>query len=999
MTSPRYPSEAVLLADVTWVRDLARNLVRDAVMADDAAQEAWLAALKQTQGPRTSLRAWLGGATRNAVRKAYRSEGRRQVHEEAAARPERTPSTAEVVEGLSTQLTVARAVNVLDEPYRETIHLRYYEDLSLKEIATRMETPLATVAARVQRGLGMLQRVLERQLGAEGHNWALALLPLFDGDPASGPLAPPTALGAGAAKVVILGIMAVVAGFGLRALVTQEVEPEPVSTGLPVVVDSTPKLSSPSEAGPSGGDARVRATGTQSVTGPVDQVGESKGSIRARVLFSDGTPARDLPVEVRSRDGLDPRRAIFRTRTSQGGELSLDGLPTGEWTLFPSLGKPRVVEVKAAQPTLVTLHLPPGPALSGVVVDGSGEPVPNAGVWLSLSAPREYAVDRLVQSTIADDFILLTDGEGAFHLNTIGAALTIGARAQGLCPSPAYSLAEQSGPAFELRLVLEGEGGALSGVVSDADGHPVAGAAVFVDVGSTERTLPDGRRASSTLPLVRTYSDGSGRFHLSGVRPGSREILVRAAGLAPWRGEAQVRAGVEVRVDMELRRGMGVEGTVTDGSGAGLGGVLVWTSRRRWSAAPDARHAVGSRTDSDGHYRIDGLQAGHAWITVDGGPLGTATELLVGDSEQEFIHDVVLSPGPVLHGRVLDGEGAGIEGLTVRARRPDDWRSRGTHTDRTGAFTIIGLEDEAYILRVEEDGVELVGDLQVRPSEEPTLIRVDPGRRPSARVSGLVVEADGSDGRVNSVRLTGVDDQGVLKLAVENGPGGSFRTAAIPPGAWRVALLVEGHPELALEGEHVLTARQELDLGRIDLQPAGILRLRLAAPQGGGLFDLGLNILDAEGRLLHDLWLSDPQRHLPLTLPVHAGVTTVRAWAAGFAPFVQGVTVEQGVAEVVELRFEPGVASVLRFGLTESAPAPGPVRLRLVVLDLSGATLLEQTVLRSGDEREFPFVVTVDLLPGVYEVRAQTPDLEARGPLTVHSTTTGSPLDLVLEPK
>lgn len=99
-----------------------------------------------------------------------------------------------MVEGLSTQLTVAQAVHELQEPYRETILLRYYENLTLKEIAVRMDAPLATVGARVQRGLETLRRALERRLGANGKDWVQALLPLFVGDASLGPRATPIPL-------------------------------------------------------------------------------------------------------------------------------------------------------------------------------------------------------------------------------------------------------------------------------------------------------------------------------------------------------------------------------------------------------------------------------------------------------------------------------------------------------------------------------------------------------------------------------------------------------------------------------------------------------------------------------------------------------------------------------------------------------------------------------------------------------------------------------------
>lgn len=999
MTSPLSPTVEVLLADVSWVRGLARGLVRDAALADDAGQEAWLAALRRTRTSRSPLRGWLAGATRNAVLKARRSEGRRRAHEEIAAKAERTPSTAEVVEGISTQLAVAEAVHELEEPYRATILLRYYEDLSLKAIAVRMDAPVPTVAARVQRGLRMLQRVLERRLGVDGGNWICALLPLLERDASIEPRTPPTPLVATAGKAAILAAAIVAGGFGLRAILVRDAEPVPA-----LVTRAALEESAVADVAPTGTELPVpdRATrraaiGAASLSSAADDEAALSGSLLARIVDSDGTPAAELFVEVRHADALDPSRPVFRVRTGRHGRLTLDGLSPGEWVVAPALGGAMAVNVSASETASVTLHLPPGPALSGVVVDARGTPVPHAGVWLSLSPPRSITVDRLVQSTVADEFVVRADERGAFRLSTIGAARTVGARAAGHSPSPAYSLRERGGTELEMRLVLAGEGGSVSGVVSGPDGAPIAAAAILLDVGSTETSLPDGRRFTSSLPLVHARSDASGRFRVFGVRPGSRRLLVRAAGLAPWRGEVEVRGHDEVRVDVRLQRGLTVTGTITDAGGAPLEGVLVWAARRHWTAAPDPPHAIGTRTDPNGRYRLRGIEAGYCWITVDGGRRGRAAEVLVGGGERELVHDVSLTPGTDLRGRVLDADGTGLAGLSVRARRLNDWRSTGTITDEAGAFTIFGLGEHAYALRVAEGDVTLVRDLRVRPGDGETIIRVGAGLRPSARITGVVTEADGSAAALKGVRLERVGDDWTLELGVERGAGGTFRTHACPPGVWRVALRIAGHPDLPIGAEHTLAPHQVLDLGRIRLEPAGSLRLRFPPAMSGQLFDLGLNILDAEGRLVHDLRLAEPERHLPLTLPVNAGVLTVRAFAAGFAPSIQSVRVREHVVEPVELRLEPGTACTLRFHTVEGAR--DPARLRLLVRTESGDVLLERRVLRTVNAPDFPFVETIDLLAGVYEVEAGTQKLAAHGVLIVHQGVIGPPLDLLLEPR
>ncbi|MCZ6598528.1 MAG: RNA polymerase sigma factor, partial [Planctomycetota bacterium] len=168
----------VLLADSAWVHGLARNLLDQPGRAEDMVQETWLAALEH--GPRTdtNLRGWLATVARNAVRKTLRGEARRRGREAQVARADTAPTTLEVVERFSTHHAVATAVLALEEPFRETILLRYYEDLPRADIAESMGVALSTVDGRIQRGLEKLRRALDRGFGGDGRSWAVALVPL-----------------------------------------------------------------------------------------------------------------------------------------------------------------------------------------------------------------------------------------------------------------------------------------------------------------------------------------------------------------------------------------------------------------------------------------------------------------------------------------------------------------------------------------------------------------------------------------------------------------------------------------------------------------------------------------------------------------------------------------------------------------------------------------------------------------------------------------------------
>ena len=53
----------------------------------------------------------------------------------------------------------------LDAPYREVLVLRFYEEMSLEEIAGVTRAPLSTVKSRLYRGLASLKPAMEQLRG------------------------------------------------------------------------------------------------------------------------------------------------------------------------------------------------------------------------------------------------------------------------------------------------------------------------------------------------------------------------------------------------------------------------------------------------------------------------------------------------------------------------------------------------------------------------------------------------------------------------------------------------------------------------------------------------------------------------------------------------------------------------------------------------------------------------------------------------------------------
>src|SRR5262245_27784987 len=186
--TPRGPvDQAVLLEEVSWIRRLARELVADRELAEDLVQETCVVALERAPREAQKLRSWLAEVLRNLLRQHARGQGRRRARETEAARAEALEPADALVERVLLQRELVNAVLALEEPYRSTVLLRFFEELPPREIARRTGAPLATVQSRLTRALARLRERLDGEQPA----WAALFLPLVRGVE---PFGPPTVL-------------------------------------------------------------------------------------------------------------------------------------------------------------------------------------------------------------------------------------------------------------------------------------------------------------------------------------------------------------------------------------------------------------------------------------------------------------------------------------------------------------------------------------------------------------------------------------------------------------------------------------------------------------------------------------------------------------------------------------------------------------------------------------------------------------------------------------
>ena len=139
-----------------------RRRLDDAARAEELTQDTFLAVLKGADRyqPRALFRTYLYAIAVNllrAERRALRRNSSREVMD-----VDDVPMTADPEPAIWVKQAIAR----LDEPDREVVLLREYEQLSYEEIATVLGVPLNTVRSRLFRARMALKALLLNRVDA-----------------------------------------------------------------------------------------------------------------------------------------------------------------------------------------------------------------------------------------------------------------------------------------------------------------------------------------------------------------------------------------------------------------------------------------------------------------------------------------------------------------------------------------------------------------------------------------------------------------------------------------------------------------------------------------------------------------------------------------------------------------------------------------------------------------------------------------------------------------
>lgn len=167
-----------LTASIAWLRKFARALVNDPSDADDLVQGA-LSAAVTSRRPIANLRAFLAGSVRRLAWNQQRATRHRADRErryaeltQGAAKP-----PGDHLESMETMRAALDEVAKLPEAQANVISLRFVEDLSVAEIAARLNIAESSVRSNLARGLATVRGRLDER-SKDRSSWMLGLAPM-----------------------------------------------------------------------------------------------------------------------------------------------------------------------------------------------------------------------------------------------------------------------------------------------------------------------------------------------------------------------------------------------------------------------------------------------------------------------------------------------------------------------------------------------------------------------------------------------------------------------------------------------------------------------------------------------------------------------------------------------------------------------------------------------------------------------------------------------------
>lgn len=456
------------------------------------------------------------------------------------------------------------------------------------------------------------------------------------------------------------------------------------------------------------------------------------------------------------------------TTADENGAFHLEGLAPGKFDLeisAPRFATKRVpgVEVKPQNgpQDFGRIALDAGFILMGRVQDQQKHPIQGAQIRIGPPDPNGFT-GRLVNHD--PDAVSSDDGSFQIADQSDGAKVDISVTHEGYLDLELSATTISGAQPLLLTLSAASQ---ISGKIVNESGQPISGAAVTLMQMSRGNLMATGNDANS-------QDDGS--FVLKTVSADTYSLAVKAPG---WQdtleqGVVVVEGKDTTGLKIVLKPEALLEGMVTTPEGKAAIGALVEMS------VQNERFNRGQRSsataDGEGNYQLHGLKPGtvNIQVSLEEYPrLVKEIDIKEGSNHMDF----QLAGGNDISGRVIDETGAPVATAYVTLFMTGNIKP--AITDNNGVFTLKGVPDGDYQLRIDAEGLA--------PDDEKNMVHVA-----GAPVQGLIVQMHHGTELTGNIIGLNPDQFSQVEVEVWKMPSYYFHTHVDAKGMYRFAGLAAG---------------------------------------------------------------------------------------------------------------------------------------------------------------------------------------------------------------
>jgi protocatechuate 3,4-dioxygenase beta subunit len=372
-----------------------------------------------------------------------------------------------------------------------------------------------------------------------------------------------------------------------------------------------------------------------------------------------------------------------------------------------------------------------------------------------------------------------------------------------------------------------------------ASGEPVDGsgggglgvtAGPVPPIGAASGTAPapegPGLDPGTALGSGEYRTDDQGRFRMSGIPPGSLQLVARHPDYAPGTSEPRVvrPGGTLEDVRVVVPDGGTIEGRLVDSRGFPVARVPV---ELRMEHEPVPRIVVSGE---DGTFRFAGTRGPVVLTALPNGRPTTRRRIEVPSGETTELELALEQARSTLEGRTVGPRGFPVSGvqLTVRSLRAETPVRRTVQSTEDGTFELPGLPAPPYRVLAKHPDYATTRLARVEGSDR---LRVE--LQPGASIEGKVLD-DWSAAPLTDARIELLDEDGSTRETTRTNSQGQFSFQLVPEGNYKINADHEDFLSASAKAVVKRGARgfQDAEVGRIWLKPAGSMAGRVVDAYG-----------------------------------------------------------------------------------------------------------------------------------------------------------------------